>query len=263
MHEGFQKKMTAFSSQIPIGFVKKSIFFDELDSTNLKAKELAAHGEHEGTIVIAGRQNKGRGRFDRTWESPEGGLYLSIILRPKVVPEKVTLLPILSAVAVVKVVSSLGLAGKIKWPNDVHCKGKKIAGILLESEIRNKHLDFVIVGIGLNANTQKFSSQLTSTATSIANELHHSVDEMSILKELVIQFDQYYTFFLEERYDVILQDWKNNSDTLGKKIQISTASEIICGDAIDIDSSGFLLVRLENGSIKKITSGDCGYSQSL
>ena len=131
----FIEKTTAFSKTLDIDLVKKLVIFDEINSTNLKAKELAQKNADEGTIVISKIQKKGRGRFDRTWESPEGGLYFSIVLKPDCKPDKTTLLPLVGALSVCKTITSItDLNVKIKWPNDVLINGKKVSGILLESE---------------------------------------------------------------------------------------------------------------------------------
>ena len=121
----FIEKTLNFSKNLNIDFVKKIIVFDEIPSTNSEAKKLARKGEEEGTVIITQIQKKGRGRFDRLWESPEGGLYLSIILRPDCSPNKATLLPLIAALAVSKTINSYDFSAKIKWPNDVRVNEKK------------------------------------------------------------------------------------------------------------------------------------------
>jgi BirA family biotin operon repressor/biotin-[acetyl-CoA-carboxylase] ligase len=148
----FVKKTREFSKRLHIDVVKNLLVFDELDSTNSTAKELALAGAEEGTVVLARTQNQGRGRFDRIWQSPEGGIYLSFILRPKVSAEKTSLLPFVAALALTKTIDSYGLHATIKWPNDVRVNGKKIAGILLESEVIGHSSNYVVVGIGMNLN---------------------------------------------------------------------------------------------------------------
>ena len=127
---------------------KRILFLEEVDSTNFEARRLAKLGEKEGTVVIAGSQLKGKGRFDRRWISPPGGIYLSIILKPYISSSKLPILTLLSAVAVVRTIRGLTkLDASVKWPNDIEISGKKVGGILCEA-VKNT----IIVGIGVNLN---------------------------------------------------------------------------------------------------------------
>ena len=255
----FTEKTLNFFKTLDIDLVKKFIVFDEVSSTNIKAKELAIYGEYEGTVVIARIQKKGKGRFDRIWESPDGGLYLSIILKPDVFPDKITILPLLAALAVSKTINSYGLSAKIKWPNDVRVKGKKIAGILFESESYGPR--YIVLGIGINLNIKInfLSREIRSISTSMSQEIGTDVNYHSFLKKLLLNLDKYYKLLLDKKYDFILKEWKKHSDTIGNRIKITTTTEKIVGKAYDIDMSGFLIVITDSGEYKKITSGDCVY----
>lgn len=261
----FVKKTREFSKKLPIDVVKNLLVFDELDSTNSTAKELAHDGAEEGTIVIARKQNQGRGRFDRIWQSPEGGVYLSFILRPRISAEKTSLLPFVAALALTKTIESYGLHATIKWPNDVRVNGKKIAGILLESEVIGHAINYVVVGIGMNLNIDitHFSTDIQPRSTSIIHELGSPVDYHEFLRTFFIQFGSFYKLFVEQQYDRIIDEWKTHTDTLGKTIRVQTSTETLQGIAFDIDQSGFLLLRTERGEIKKIMSGDCLYFDEL
>ena len=129
----FVKKTLKFFKTTNSDFIKKMYVYDNISSTNRKAKEFAKKGADEGTIVIAKHQTKGRGRIDRVWESPEGGAYLSIILRPTCTPDKTTILTLLTSLVVSETINMYSLSSNIKWPNDVYVYGKKIAGILIEN----------------------------------------------------------------------------------------------------------------------------------
>ena len=260
----FIKKTLNFSKNLDVDLVKKVIVFDEIPSTNSEAKELAQKGEEEGTVVITKVQKNGRGRFDRLWESPEGGLYLSIILRPDYPPNKTTVLPLVSSLAVSKTINSYNLSSKIKWPNDIRVNGKKIAGILLESEVDENRLEYVILGIGVNLNTDTnlFSEEIRFFSTSLSEEIRTSVDYHDFMKKLLFNLDIYYKLFLNKKYDNIIKEWKNQSDTIGKRVRITTSSKQILGVASDIDQSGFLIVTVNSGKHKKITSGDCIYIEN-
>jgi BirA family biotin operon repressor/biotin-[acetyl-CoA-carboxylase] ligase len=261
----FVKKTIAFSNKLHIDFVKKLLVFDDLDSTNTTAKEFARAGAEEGTIVIARTQIQGRGRFERIWQSPAGGVYLSLILRPKVSIEKTSLLPFVAALAVTKTIESYGKHATIKWPNDVRVNGKKIAGILLESEGNGHMMNYVVVGIGMNLNIdiKELSSDIRPQSTSLFHELSYPVDYHEFLKTFLKQFESFYGVFREQHYEKIIDEWKDHADTLGKIIRVETSTETVQGTAFDIDQSGFLLLRTEGGEIKKILSGDCLYFDEL
>ncbi|MBN2599437.1 MAG: biotin--[acetyl-CoA-carboxylase] ligase [Candidatus Thermoplasmatota archaeon] len=259
------KKTEAFFEHLAQDVVKKSFVFDEVGSTNIKAKELAKAGAEEGTVVIAKRQSQGRGRFERNWESPEGGVYLSVILRPSESFEKLPLLSFVAALAVTKTIRSYGLPATIKWPNDVRVNGRKIAGILLESEGDGRSITYVIVGVGINLSVDltKFSAPIQNKSTSVVNELHYQVDYHEFLKIFFLSFQHYYELMKAQRYGTIIDEWKASSDTLGKRVRIQTMTETLQGIAFDVDQSGFLLLRTEDAEIKKMVSGDCLYFDEL
>jgi BirA family transcriptional regulator, biotin operon repressor / biotin---[acetyl-CoA-carboxylase] ligase len=261
----FVKKTVDFSKNLHIDFIKKLFVFDEVNSTNSTAKEFAQAGAEEGTIVIAQTQHFGRGRFDRIWQSPEGGVYLSIILRPKICTEKISLLPLVAALAVARTITLYGLHTTIKWPNDVQVNGKKIAGILLESEIKEHEVIYVVVGIGINLNIDRkdLTSDIQPRSTSMLHELVSPVDYHEFLRTFFIQFERVYSLFVDHQFEKITDEWKTHTDTLGKKIRVQTSTGTLQGLAFDIDPQGFLLLRTENGEIKKILSGDCLYMNEL
>ncbi len=263
--KSFEEKSSEFSKNLAVGFVKKLLVFKNLDSTNLTAKDLARDGAEEGTVILAQKQRKGRGRFDRIWQSPKGGVYVSLILRPHINPEKVSLLPIGAALVVAKTIESYGLHPTIKWPNDVRVNGKKIAGILLESEIKGDTLNYVIVGIGVNVNidSRLLSADIRLRSTSLKSEIGTTVEFFDFLRRFFREFDAFYHRFKKEQYDEIIEEWKSYSDTLGKVIRIQTSLASIQGTAFDVDQSGFLLLRTEKEGIKKILSGDCLYFDEL
>ena len=257
----FVTKTTNFSKNLHIDLVKKMLVFDEVNSTNITAKELAQAGAEEGTVVIARKQHHGRGRFDRIWQSPDGGVYLSIILQPKKSTENISLLPLVAALTVARTITLYGLHTTIKWPNDVQVNGKKIAGILLESEIRGHEVIYVVVGIGINLNIDRkdLSADIQPRSTSMFHELGSPVDYHEFLRTFFMQFDRIYSLFVDHKFQRIIDEWKIQTDTLGKTICVQTSTETLQGIAFDIDQSGFLLLRKENGEIKKILSGDCLY----
>jgi BirA family biotin operon repressor/biotin-[acetyl-CoA-carboxylase] ligase len=255
----FVKKTMEFSKNCHGPFIKKIHAFDDLTSTNSTGRSLALQGSEEGTVVISRTQSKGRGRFDRAWQSPKGGVYLSILLRPKMSVEKTSLLAFIAALAVTQTVRSYDVPARIKWPNDVLVNGKKVAGILLETETSGTQTSYVIVGIGVNLNTNltQLSADIRKQSTSLRKEHGSTIEYYEFLNTLFLQFDRYYQLFSAGQFDEIIEEWKRQSDTLGKRISVHTTNDTIHGIAIDVDPSGFLLLKTQEGKILRVTSGDC------
>ena len=261
--ESFVESTRELFSQLPLGFVKHLFVYDTVDSTNITAKELALTGAAEGTVVVSRVQTHGRGRFDRTWESPEGGLYFSFILSPGIPANHLSLLPLATAVAVARTIESFGVHATIKWPNDLRIGEKKIVGILLESEAKDSAMKYVVVGIGVNLNTdmKKLSPEIRKRSTTLEHHTGCTVDHREFLKRFFLEFDDVYQGLLHRQDARIITEWKQRSDTLGKTVEIRTPSGNISGIACDIDASGFLLVRTTDGSLKTVNTGDCVYLQ--
>ena len=257
----FIEKTNKFFKNFKNDFFKNIFVYEEIHSSNSKAKELAQKGAEEGTLIITKIQKRGKGRFNRVWESPEGGLYLSIILKPNCTPDKTTILPLLTSIVVSKTIDIYAPSSKIKWPNDVLLNDKKIAGILLESEVLKNKVEYVILGIGINLNTDTnlLTKNVQLISTSLSKEIGKNIDYYSFLKDLLNNFHKYYKIFCNENYNLIIKEWKNQSDTIGKRVHIKTSTEQLTGKVIDIDQSGFLILNTIKGTQKKITSGDCKY----
>ncbi len=255
--------------------------FDSVESTNNIAKEIAVSGCKEGAVVIADSQSKGRGRQGRMWESPAGvGIYLSIILKPKKVVSQLTLVAgVAVAEAIItsyklQVTSNVILTlsetkGKnlnieprisLKWPNDININGKKAGGILTEGISKGKA---VIVGIGINVNTpprgdEGFSDELKDKATSIMMETGKRVDRNLLIVELLNSFEYWYEKFIEEG-ETVMKRWRELSDTFGRRIKVSAENKVFEGVAEMIDSEGSLMLRQNNGSLKRISAGEICY----
>ncbi len=159
---------------------KQIIFLREVDSTNNLAKELAGYGAVEGTVVIAETQKAGKGRKNREWYSPKGGLYFSVVLRPKCDLREAVKLVFVSGLAVAEVLSKkYGLGVTVKWPNDVLVDWKKVCGVLSEMNVAGKDINYLVIGVGVNANVnvmEEFPESLRSVATSLEVELGKKVD---------------------------------------------------------------------------------------
>ena len=183
-------------NELQTDFVGQEIlYFKEVTSTNDVAKELAIIGAKEGTIVIAETQSRGKGRQGREWVSPEGGIWFSLILRPKVCPEDALKLTLMTAAVVAKVVSDMFmLKAEIKLPNDIVINGRKVCGILTETRTKGKMVEFVVIGVGINANINldSFPEHLRKSVTSLREELKEDINRKRFLCSLLEELEQCY-----------------------------------------------------------------------
>jgi len=230
----------------------------ETVSTNTTAKQLAAGGAPEGTLVISEMQTGGKGRLGRNWFSPSGeGIYISFILRPAVSPAEAPKITLMTAVAMAEALNSgPGLHVSIKWPNDILLGGKKLAGILTEISTEMDAVDYVIIGVGLNVNTASFPPDLKETATSLLLETGRLHSRSSLTKEFMKWFEEYYELFQRADFKPILNRWRQFSHIGGRRIKVETIGGMTSGTALDIDGDGFLMVEDDDGHIQKIYSGD-------
>jgi len=235
------------------------VYFRELTSTNQMAKLFAENGLREGTVVIAERQTEGRGRLDREWVSPPEGLWFSTVLRPRVHARHLPKLTLLASVAVAKTVRRLyGLMAEIKWPNDVLVNGKKVCGILTEAETKGESTEFAVVGIGVNANfdLSALPKSLESSSTTLKHELKREIRREVLLSSLLEEMESVYELFSRERFDQILDEWRNLAGMLGASVEIKVDEEDVQGQAVDIDQDGALILRLEDGVTRTVAFGD-------
>ena len=238
---------------------RRGLYFREAGSTNDIGKGLAARGASEGMVIASETQTGGRGRIGREWASPAGGLWFSVILRPTVHAGHAAKLSLLASVAVAKTISKLyGLKTDIKWPNDVLLNGKKVCGILTESEIRGQRIDFAVLGIGVNADfeVQALPMHLRQLATTLRHQLEGRVQREILLSELLKEIEFHYHVFEQQKFDVILEDWRSLASFLGSDMKVQTDGEIVHGLAFDINKDGALVLRLRDGTMRNITSGD-------
>ena len=229
-------------------------WFKCLISTQNKAKEFAKKGL-SNIIIVAETQTKGRGRFARKWYSAKGGLWMSILLKPKNVAN-MQYLTIAAAIAVVKSIKKIAkLKTNIKWPNDVHYKGRKLCGILTEGVFGKNN--YLIVGIGLNVNQNNFPDEIKNTATSlkIIKNKRFSIKKKisSIVNEFFIFYNNYYN---KNKLKNILKMWKGYCDTINKNVTVITKTKRIYGKAIGVDKDCNLLLKLKYKKIIKIVEGD-------
>jgi len=235
---------------------KKILSFDNVDSTMDVAYDLAKNIKGDGVCIFAEGQKKGRGRMSRTWQSPKNrGIYLSVILRPDITPNETSKITLTIAVSVAKAIRlKFGLQALIKWPNDILINDKKICGILTEINAESDAVKFLVVGIGINVNSKQ--SELVETATSIFEQTGEKTDRILFAKAVLEELDKYYIMLNNEGFKPILGEWRNFSATLGKRVKVDFKNRHIEGQAMDVDEHGALLVRLDNGFVERILSGD-------
>jgi BirA family biotin operon repressor/biotin-[acetyl-CoA-carboxylase] ligase len=228
----------------------------ETDSTNDVVREQGRRGSRAGFVVAASRQTRGRGRLGRAWESPPNrGLYVSLLLRPDIALAEAGQLAILSSVALVEAVEAVtGLRPQIKWPNDLMAGGRKLAGLLIETEPQGHRLAFAVVGIGLNVGheAEDFSPEVRDLATSLyllTGQRHRRAD-------LLVSLLQAFTRRLDRPFAEAREAWAASSLTLGQQVTLTTARGRKHGQALGLDDSGALLLRGDSGEVETITAGD-------
>ena len=228
-------------------------YLETTTSTQDIARELAGEGAPEGTAVIAGEQQSGRGRLGRPWLSPSGGLATSIILRPPLACAY--LLPAVSSVAVFRALANIGVKAGIKWPNDVLIAGKKVCGILIENGLKAGELGYSIVGIGINVNFDTGSyPEIADVATSLSAQLGHELNVAEVARHLYTELEDIYTRTGQPAR--IIAEWSRNMVTIGQRVTADFYGNSINGTAVGVNQQGNLVVRLADGSIKEIVTGD-------
>ena len=235
---------------------------DSVDSTNTEAKKLLIQGEGEGLIVTADHQTAGRGRKDRIWLSPVGGLYFSLILRPRIRAESASLLGLLGACAVARSLSALGVENvSLKWPNDVLVKQNKIAGILSDAVSLGPEIIGTVIGIGVNQNcpVSEMPQGLQWPTTSIIDELGISTSVESLLCSIVNEIDELLQSVEKEgSFSAVLNEWRELSSTIGSKVRVHEDDNFVDGIAKNIDSNGALIVQTDDGFVT-VFQGDVSH----
>ncbi len=250
---------TRLSKLLRTSRIGKSIFlFNELDSTQDYAMTLPNSESLHGTIVIAKNQNMGKGRIGRTWISPEGGLWMSIIFRPNFSVDNIIFLQFIGALAVVNAIHEITkIDCKLKWPNDVLINEKKVCGILVDVNLENENKK-IVMGIGLNANIDSssinnFLNNGNLKATTLKEECGNDIDLLFLIKSILEKLEHYYDALLSRGKTLeIIDSWKEKSEMFGKKTIVYDGNEKFMGHVIDIAQNGALVMKLTDGSVKDI-----------
>ena len=224
-------------------------YHETIDSTNARARDLAVDGR-ANVVVLADAQTGGRGRLDRGWSSPSGGVWLSILSRPQVPPAQAPAYTLGAAVATTRAVREAGVDASIKWPNDVLVGDRKLAGILTEMEGEADRVSWLVVGIGINANVDA-ADLPTDRPVTTAREEVGDVDRRELTQTLLAAFHEL-TVDLQQ----VLPAWRKLSSTLGQRVRVETPGEEIVGDAVDVRFPGSLVVETAEGT-REVTAGDC------
>ena len=237
-------------------FVGRRIVY--LASTGSTMDDARREGEAdapEGTVIVAEEQTKGRGRFDRAWVSPAGqNLYLTLMMRPPL--DRLRSLSIVAPLAVALAVEELtGLSPRIKWPNDVLVGGRKLSGILIESEISGSAVQYALVGAGINVNFDiEQSPEIAGIATSIKRELGRETSRENLLSAFLNRFEVLYEGTAES--DAVFEAWRSRLDTLGKDVRVTFGDQIYEGTAESVDCNGNLIVAGPDGNKRTIEAGE-------
>lgn len=234
-------------------------FYEETDTTNNRARELALEGAPEGTLVVAEKQTAGRGRRGKVWESPLGtGIWMSLVLRPQIMPAEASVLTLLCGLATAEAIEAeTGLSAGIKWPNDILINGKKAVGILTEMDCEMSEVHFVIPGIGINVNTASFPPEIAEIATSLYLECGKTVSRRRLVHRVLERLEEHYETFLRTgSFAAMLKDYRKHCITLGKEVHV-LGREPFFAEALDITPEGELLVRrADNGKEEVVFSGE-------
>jgi len=228
-------------------------FFDTAGSTMDIARKLARKGCPDFTVVIAETQASGRGRMDRSWWSPKGGLYFTLVIRPHIPPAMSPLVNFGTAFVLARTLQSFcGVDARVKWPNDILIHGRKVSGMLSEMEAAGDQVSFVNIGIGINMNND-LPPDLPA-ATSIKSISGKTCSRKAFLSEFLNRLEN---GIHQPDPASVIAEWKNCSATLGQQVRIVSRQGVTEGKAMDVDPNGALVVRTADGDFKKIFYGDC------
>jgi BirA family transcriptional regulator, biotin operon repressor / biotin---[acetyl-CoA-carboxylase] ligase len=247
-----------------VGKQKIVYYRHTIHSTQKIAISLAEENpDSHGIVIIAEQQKSGRGRQKRKWLSPKGGIWLSVVLKPRIPAAKIILLPFAAALAVRDAIKkSTQLDTKLRWPNDVTISGKKLAGILIDISTEAEQVNYAVIGVGINANidSSAISSRLEKsvTVTSISDELGHNTSMLGLTRELLERLEYYYLEVERPGPCTIIEKWRKNSDILGRKVAVvQNNNKTIQGIAADIKEDGSLLLRTDREDINVVADDIC------
>ena len=233
-------------------------YFGSIDSTNIKAKEYAENGAPNGTLVVADQQTAGRGRRGRSWESPKGtNIAMSLVLKPEINPNHASMITLVAAMAVARAIEDvIGEPVQIKWPNDIVLHGKKIVGILTEMSAQFDYINHIVVGIGMNVNTETFPEELQETASSLYLETGKKQNRALIIERTMVHWEHYYGEYLKtEDLSSLMKEYNSMLVNMGRQVRVLDPREPFEGKAMGITKTGELIVDTWE-SRKLVASGE-------
>ncbi len=234
-------------------------YFSTIDSTNQYAKRIAEDGAADGTLVIADEQTAGKGRSGRHWVTPsKEAIAFTLILRPKLSPERISMVTLVMGLAVTAAVNALyDLNAQIKWPNDAVIRGRKLCGILTEMSAEVEAVHYIVIGVGINANLTQFPEELRDTAISLKTELGKDVNRAELIAQTLLEFERLYTLF-EKNGDLsgLREEYNHLSVNSDRPVRVLDPRGEYSGTARGINDRGELLVELEDGNVKNVSSGE-------
>lgn len=238
---------------------KEVLYFDTIDSTNIKAQELAEKGYQSGTLVVADKQESGKGRRGRSWVSPSGtGIFMTLMIKPDINPNNASMLTLLAALAVAKAITSVtGEEALIKWPNDIVVNGKKVCGILTEMNAQFDYINHIVVGIGINVHNESFPEEISQMASSLMIEAGGKrFHRAQIIAETMSYFEQYYDTFLKTQdLSALVREYDELLVNRNKSVRVLDPKEPFDGKAMGITPKGELIVDTWE-SRKLVSSGE-------
>ena len=242
---------------------KNIIHFHDIDSTNIKAKELAQKGIEDGSIIIAEKQTLGSGRFNRKWVSPSGGLWFTLVLRPTIPPTEAPKITQIAAASIYKTLRDFNINTTIKWPNDILLNDKKLCGILAEMKCDMDSVHYLILGIGMNINIDEsdFDENLKSIATSLKLQYNKQFERSEILAGFLNHFETLYNKFL---YNLDLSETisicREHSNIFGKQAKLITYNTEEIVTCISLSDAGDLIVKDSTGNEKAVLTGEISFN---
>ena len=238
---------------------KEVLYFDTIDSTNTKAQELAEKGYPSGTLVVADKQESGKGRRGRSWVSPSGtGIFMTLMIKPDINPNNASMLTLVAALAVAKAITSVtGEEALIKWPNDIVVNSKKVCGILTEMNAQFDYINHIVVGIGINVHNESFPDEISQMASSLMIEAGGKrFHRAQIIAETMSYFEQYYDTFLKTQdLSALVREYDELLVNMNKAVRVLDPKEPFDGKAMGITPKGELIVDTWE-SRKLVSSGE-------
>ncbi|MFA5604352.1 MAG: biotin--[acetyl-CoA-carboxylase] ligase [Dehalococcoidales bacterium] len=233
---------------------KRIVIYPQLESTMEIAKIAASKGVPEGTVIVAEEQTSGKGRLDRIWISPKGCISLSIILYPDI--KHLPSLVMVASVAIIRTIKKItGIKATIKWPNDILINSKKVGGILIEGTIQHINVGYAVIGVGLNVDFNiKDYPEIEDIATTLSDEKGKYISRIDIIRTFLVEFEKLY--LLADDTSIVYREWRENMDTIGKKISAKSGNDVYEGIVENVAEDGSLIIKTPDGETINFTAGD-------